>query len=75
MFQHLVESLLRRVEAVTAAKGGPTPYYWPWFWNEMFDEQVSTYCTFGQISTILFEDHVELSACVFASQINSSSTE
>ena len=26
MFQHLVESLLRRVEAVIAAKGGPTPY-------------------------------------------------
>jgi hypothetical protein len=27
MFQHLVESLSRRVEAVIAAKGGPTPYY------------------------------------------------
>ena len=26
MFQHLVESQLRRVEAVIAAKGGPTPY-------------------------------------------------
>ena len=26
MFQHLVESLLRRVEAVLAAKGVPTPY-------------------------------------------------
>ena len=26
MFQHLVESLLRRVEAVITAKGGPTPY-------------------------------------------------
>ena len=26
MFQHLVESLLRRVEAVIALKGGPTPY-------------------------------------------------
>ena len=26
MFQHLVESLPRRVEAVLAAKGGPTPY-------------------------------------------------
>ena len=26
MFQHLVESLPRRVEAVIAAKGGPTPY-------------------------------------------------
>jgi hypothetical protein len=26
MFQHLVESLPRRVEAITAAKGGPTPY-------------------------------------------------
>ena len=25
MFQHLVESLPRRVEAVIAAKGGPTP--------------------------------------------------
>ena len=25
-FQHLVESLPRRVEAVIAAKGGPTPY-------------------------------------------------
>jgi hypothetical protein len=26
VFQHLVESLPRRVEAVIAAKGGPTPY-------------------------------------------------
>jgi hypothetical protein len=26
MFQHLVESLHRKVEAVIAAKGGPTPY-------------------------------------------------
>ena len=26
MFQHLVESLPRRVEAVIAANGGPTPY-------------------------------------------------
>ena len=26
MFQHLVESLPRRVEAVIAAKRGPTPY-------------------------------------------------
>ena len=26
MFQHLVESLPRRVEAGIAAKGGPTPY-------------------------------------------------
>jgi hypothetical protein len=26
MFQHLVESLLRRVEAVIAAKWGPAPY-------------------------------------------------
>ena len=26
MFQHLVESLSRRVEAVIAAKGGPTPF-------------------------------------------------
>ena len=26
MFQHLVESLPRRVEAVIAAKGKPTPY-------------------------------------------------
>ena len=26
MFQHLVESLPRRVEAVKAAKGGPTPH-------------------------------------------------
>ena len=26
MFQHPVESLPRRVEAVIAAKGGPTPY-------------------------------------------------
>jgi hypothetical protein len=26
MFQHLVESLPRRSEAVIAAKGGPTPY-------------------------------------------------
>ena len=26
MFQHLVESLPRRVEAVIAAKGGPTPF-------------------------------------------------
>jgi hypothetical protein len=26
MFQHLVESLPRRMEAVIAAKGGPTPY-------------------------------------------------
>uniref|UniRef100_A0A0E9PP63 Uncharacterized protein n=1 Tax=Anguilla anguilla TaxID=7936 RepID=A0A0E9PP63_ANGAN len=26
MFQNLVESLPRRVEAVIAAKGGPTPY-------------------------------------------------
>ena len=26
MFQHLVESLPRRVEAVIAAKGAPTPY-------------------------------------------------
>ena len=26
MFQHLVESLPRRAEAVIAAKGGPTPY-------------------------------------------------
>ena len=29
MFQHLVESLPRRVEAVIAAKGGPTPHKWP----------------------------------------------
>jgi hypothetical protein len=26
MFQHLLESLSRRVEAVTSAKGGQTPY-------------------------------------------------
>jgi hypothetical protein len=26
MFQHLAESLPRRVEAVKTAKGGPTPY-------------------------------------------------
>jgi hypothetical protein len=26
MFQHLVESVPRRVEAVIAAKGRPTPY-------------------------------------------------
>jgi hypothetical protein len=26
MFQHLVESLPRRVEAIIAANGGPTPY-------------------------------------------------
>ena len=26
MFQHLVESLPRRVEAVIASKGGPAPY-------------------------------------------------
>jgi hypothetical protein len=26
MFQHLVESLLKRVEAVIAENGGPTPY-------------------------------------------------
>ena len=26
MFQHLVEGLTKRVEAVTAAKGRPTPY-------------------------------------------------
>jgi hypothetical protein len=42
-FQHLAESLLRRVEAVLAATGGPTPYQCPLFWNEMFDKQVSTY--------------------------------
>ncbi|KAK6322616.1 hypothetical protein J4Q44_G00074080 [Coregonus suidteri] len=29
MFQHLVESLPRIVEAVIAAKGGPTPYECP----------------------------------------------
>ena len=29
MFQHLVESLPRREEAVLVAKGGPTPYYCP----------------------------------------------
>ena len=29
MFQHLVESLSRRVEAVITAKGRPTPYYCP----------------------------------------------
>ena len=29
MFRHLVESLPRRVEAVIAAKGGPTPYQCP----------------------------------------------
>ena len=29
MFRHLVESLPRRVKAVIAAKGGPTPYYGP----------------------------------------------
>ena len=29
MFQHLVESHPRRMEAVTAAKGGPTPYEYP----------------------------------------------
>jgi hypothetical protein len=27
MFQHLLESLSKRVEAVIAAKEGPTPYY------------------------------------------------
>jgi hypothetical protein len=26
MFQHLLENLPKRVEAVIAAKGGPTPY-------------------------------------------------
>ena len=29
MFQHLVESFPRRVEAIIAAKGGPTPYECP----------------------------------------------
>jgi hypothetical protein len=29
MFQHLVESLPKRMEAVIAAKGGPTPYLLP----------------------------------------------
>ena len=40
MFQHLVESLPRRVEAVIAAKGGPTLYLCLRFWSEMLDEQV-----------------------------------
>jgi len=43
IFQHLVESLPRRVEAVIAAKGTPTPSSCPWFWNEMLTEQVPTY--------------------------------
>ena len=36
MVQHIAESLPRRMEGVIAAKGGQ-------FWNEMFNEQVSTY--------------------------------
>ena len=42
MFQNLVESLPRRVEAVIA-KGGPTPHEYPSFWNETFDEEVYIY--------------------------------
>jgi hypothetical protein len=38
-----VESLPRRVEAAISINGGPTPNQCPWFWNEMFEEQVSTY--------------------------------
>ena len=33
MFQHLVEGLLRRVDAVVAAKGWPTPYCIAYFKN------------------------------------------
>ena len=39
MLQEQVKSLPGRVEAVIAAKTGPTSYYR----NEMFNEQVSTY--------------------------------
>ena len=42
MFQHLVESLPRRVEADIAAKGGPTPYKYPLLWNYILGEQVYT---------------------------------
>jgi hypothetical protein len=43
MFQYLVESLPRRVEAVIAAKVGTNSILMPMILNEMFDEQVSTY--------------------------------
>ena len=43
MFQHLMESLPRIVAAVIAAKGGTNSILMSWFWNEMLDEQVSTY--------------------------------
>ena len=42
VFQHLVESLPRRVEAVIAAKEDQL-HINEMEWNEMFDEQVSTY--------------------------------
>uniref|UniRef100_A0A4W5KX62 Tc1-like transposase DDE domain-containing protein n=1 Tax=Hucho hucho TaxID=62062 RepID=A0A4W5KX62_9TELE len=40
MFQHLLESLPRRVEAVIAAKGEQVHINTHDFWNEMFDEQM-----------------------------------
>jgi hypothetical protein len=49
MFQHLLENLPRRVEAVIAAKGGSIPYSWSW--TEMFNQQVYTYCWSCSVST------------------------
>jgi hypothetical protein len=56
MFQHLVESFPRIVEAVIAAKWGPTPYQCPWFWNEMMDEQVSKYFWWCSVYIIFIHD-------------------
>ena len=39
MFQHLVESLSRRVEAVIPANGGANSILMPMILNEIFDEQ------------------------------------
>ena len=38
MFQHFVESLPRRVEAVIVAKGGTNSILMPMIWKEMLDE-------------------------------------
>lgn len=48
-FQNLLEILPRRSEAVIATKGVLTAYYWPCFWNGMFNKHTVCVCD-GQMS-------------------------
>lgn len=76
MFHHLVKNLPRNLEVVSTTKEKQTPYWCPWFWNEIFSphtfgcclcwyEEGTKYWTMRYPSSWCYSDNLSLHKLLF----------